>query len=121
MSQELDKWQLDGIYRGVKEGKSQRDIATIVGCSLPTVNKHVKQIKTKKTQSEKAETPEIVGKLEIDLKTVPTAETIKTDVLTVYRHSLYELDKRLPDMSDEQVYQLSMQLLNQLNNGNSEH
>lgn len=123
MAQELDKWQMDGIYRGFMEGKSQREISAIVGCSLPTVNAHIQKLK--KQQSEKPKTkeiqPTVVKQVNINLETLPTTETVKTDILIVYRRSLYELNKRLPEMTDEQVYQLSMQLLNQLNNGNTEH
>lgn len=123
MSRQLDKWQIDGIKRGVKEGKSQREIARIVGCKLATVNVHCQKIR-KETQG-KAETtpscPAIVEQRRIDLMSEPTTESIKTDILTVYRHSLYELNKRLPSMTDDQVFMLSMQLLNQLNNGNTEN
>lgn len=34
----LDQWQIDGIHRGIKEGRSQREIAKIIGCRLATVN-----------------------------------------------------------------------------------
>lgn len=121
MAQELDKWQMDGIYRGFMEGKSQREIATIVGCSLPTVNAHIQKLKKQQSGKPKTVTPTVVKQVNIDLESLPTAETVKTDILIVYRRSLYELNKRLPTMTDDQVYQLSMQLLNQLNNGNTEH
>lgn len=117
----LDKWQIDGINRGIKEGKSQREIAKTVGCHLSTVNAICQRIKTEKQKQESLinNLPDVQQRL-IDLTSEPTTESVKTDILTVYRHSLYELNKRLPLMTDDQVYQLSMQLLNQLNNGNTE-
>lgn len=123
MSRQLDKWQIDGIKRGVREGKTQREIAKIVGCKPATVNVHCQRIK-----KDKGETPEAtivparpsVEQRIIDLTSEPTTESIRTDILTVYRHSLYELNERLPTMTDDQVFMLSMQLLNQLNNGNTE-
>lgn len=116
----LDQWQIDGINRGLKEGKSQREIAKIIGCRLATVNAICQKTKSEaKKREENANLPEVPQR-QIDLTSEPTTESVKTDILTVYRHSLYELNKRLPLMTDEQVYQLSMQLLNQLNNGNTE-
>lgn len=116
----LDQWQIDGINRGVREGRSQREIAKIVGCHLSTVNAVCQKKKKEiKKREESINLPDVPQRL-IDLTSEPTTESVKTDILTVYRHSLYELNKRLPEMTDEQVYQLSMQLLGQLNNGNTE-
>lgn len=120
MSRSLDQWQIDGINRGIREGRTQRDIASIVGCNLSTVNAFCKKHKAEKQRREElVNVPDVPQRI-IDLTTEPTTESVKTDILTVYRHSLYELNKRLPVMTDDQVYQLSMQLLNQLNNGNTE-
>lgn len=123
MSRQLDKWQIDGIKRGVREGKAQREIAKIVGCKPATVNAYCQRIK----KESKIETPATIVQARpsveqriIDLTSKPTTESIRTDILTVYRHSLYELNERLPTMTDDQVFMLSMQLLNQLNNGNTE-
>lgn len=116
----LDQWQIDGINRGVREGRTQREIAKIVGCHLSTVNAICQKAKSEaKKREENIKLPDIPQRA-IDLTSEPTTESVKTDILTVYRHTLYELNKRVPTMTDEQVYQLSMQLLNQLNNGNSE-
>lgn len=124
MPRQLDKWQIDGINRGVREGKSQREIARMVGCKLATVNAHCQRIRKEKAErtEHSVNLPEIANQRRIDLASEPTTESVKTDILTVYRHSLFELDKRLPTMTDDQVYMLSMQLLNQLNkDGNTEN
>lgn len=116
----LDQWQIDGINRGIKEGKSQREIAKIIGCRLATVNAICQKTKSEAKKREESANLPVIPQRAIDLTTDPTTESVKTDILTVYRHSLYELNKRLPLMTDDQVYQLSMQLLNQINNGNPE-
>lgn len=118
----LDQWQIDGIKRGVREGKTQREIARVVNCKPATVNAYCQRIK-KEIQEQTDKMPvctDIVKQRKIDLLSDPTTESVKTDILTVYRHTLYELNERLPTMTDDQVYQLSMQLLGQLNNGNTE-
>lgn len=118
----LDQWQIDGIKRGVREGKTQREIARVVNCKPATVNAYCQRIKKEiQEQTDKMPVcPDIVKQRKIDLLSDPTTESVKTDILTVYRHTLYELNERLPTMTDDQVYQLSMQLLGQLNNGNTE-
>lgn len=116
----LDKWQIDGISRGIREGRSQREIAKIVGCHLSTVNAVCQKQKNESKKREEIINLPSIPQREIDLTSEPTTESVKTDILTVYRHTLYELNKRVPTMTDDQVYQLSMQLLGQLNNGNSE-
>lgn len=116
----LDQWQIDGINRGVREGRSQREIAKIVGCHLSTVNAVCQKKKNESKKREENNNLPDVPQREIDLTSEPTTESIRTDILTVYRHSLYELNERLPTMTDDQVFMLSMQLLNQLNNGNTE-
>ena len=116
----LDKWQIDGISRGIREGRSQREIAKIVGCHLSTVNAVCQKQKNESKKREEIINLPGIPQREIDLTSEPTTESVKTDILTVYRHTLYELNKRVPTMTDDQVYQLSMQLLGQLNNGNTE-
>lgn len=106
----IDKWKRDGITRLHAEGKSQRQISAALGVSIQTVNTHIKKIK----RGEKKGAAPVVAGWGIDLSKCPTVETVKTDILTVYRRSLYELNERLPSMTDEQVYQLSMTLLNQI-------
>lgn len=117
----LDKWQKDGICRMFEEGKTQREIANAVGCTLVSVNRAIKKLSEKKQQRE----TQVQKSLEqshtkINLDEVPTVDSIKTDILIVYRRSLYELNERLPMMTDEQVYAVSMKLLQELNNGNTE-
>lgn len=116
----LDKWQIDGISRGIREGRSQREIAKIVGCHLSTVNAVCQKQKNESKKREEIINLPDIPQREIDLTSEPTTESVKTDILTVYRHTLYELNKRVPTMTDDQVYMLSMQLLGQLNNGNTE-
>lgn len=116
----LDKWQIDGISRGIREGRSQREIAKIVGCHLSTVNAVCQKQKNESKKREEIINLPNIPQREIDLTSEPTTESVKTDILTVYRHTLYELNKRVPTMTDDQVYMLSMQLLGQLNNGNTE-
>ena len=111
----LDDWQKESIERLYKEGKSQREIAHYTGVGLKTVNKYCQDVKNHKTQNQKNEVS--CNRVKINLSKLPTEETVKTDILILYRHSLAELDSRLASMTDGEVFQLSMALLNSLNGG----
>ena len=121
----LDKWQQDGIARMFNEGKSQRDIANAIGCTLVTVNKQIKKLTEEKKHRDKPSVevinpPAETDYLKINLNELPTVESIKTDILIAYRRSLYEINERLPMMTNDQVCAVSMRLLQELNNGNTE-
>ena len=111
----LDDWQKESIERLYKEGKSQREIAHYTGVGLKTVNKYCQDVKNHKTQNQKNEVS--CNRVKINLSKLPTVDTVKSDILILYRHSLAELDARLPNMTDSEVYQLSMALLNSINGG----
>ena len=111
----LDDWQKESIERLYKEGKSQREIAHYTGVGLKTVNKYCQDVKNHKTQNQKNEVS--CNRVKINLSKLPTVDTVKSDILILYRHSLAELDSRLASMTDGEVFQLSMALLNSLNGG----
>lgn len=118
----LEQWQIDGIAKLAAQGKTQREIAKQLDTSPQTVNAHVKRIKQRERDRIRAElgkrdNPQDVRK--IDLKTIPTQESIITDMLILYRASLAEIFTRLPEMSINELNNLSMGLLRELN-GNSE-
>lgn len=116
----LEAWQKEGIEQMSRDGKSQRDISASLGISKQTVNKYCqrfkKQAETRKKRRDSL--PAIPWK--IDLSKAPTEQSIQTDILTLYRQSLQELSVRLPEMSTNEVYTLSMTLLNAINNNNVE-
>ena len=114
----LDEWQKESIGRLYKEGRPQREIADYTGVGLKTVNKYCQELRNHRVQSAKTEID--CGRLKINLSKIPTEETVKTDILILYRHSLAELDERLPNMTDSEVYQLSMSLLKSIGGGNAE-
>lgn len=118
----MDNWQKDLIYRMYKQGKPQRDIANAVGVTVVTVNKTIKKIKeAEKPKTIKGEiVPQHNGMVTIDLSQVPNKESVMTDIMIVYRQSLAELQARMPEMSTNEVYTLSMTLLRELNGGNVE-
>ena len=111
----LDEWQKESIGRLYKEGRPQREIADYTGVGLKTVNKYCQELRNHREQATKTEID--CGRLKINLSKIPTEETVKTDILILYRHSLAELDSRLASMTDGEVFQLSMALLNSLNGG----
>lgn len=118
----LEQWQIDGIAKLAAQGKTQREIAKQLDTSPQTVNAHVKRIKQRerdriRAELEKRDNPQDARK--IDLKTIPTQESIITDMLILYRASLAEIFSRLPEMSINELNNLSMGLLRELN-GNSE-
>lgn len=120
----MDNWQKDLIYRMYKQGKPQRDIANAVGVTVVTVNKTIKKIKEAEKPKTKPIKGEIVpqhnGMVTIDLSQLPNKESVMTDIMIVYRQSLAELQARMPEMSTNEVYTLSMTLLRELNGGNVE-
>lgn len=118
----MDDWQKDLIYRMYKQGKPQRDIANAVGVTIVTVNKTIKKIKeAEKPKPIKGEiVPQHTGMVTIDLSQLPNKESVMTDIMIVYRQSLAELQARMPEMSTNEVYTLSMTLLRELNGGNVE-
>lgn len=118
----LEQWQIDGIAKLAAQGKTQREIAKQLDTSPQTVNAHVKRIKQRerdriRAELERRDNPQDARK--IDLKTIPTQESIITDMLILYRASLAEIFSRLPEMSINELNNLSMGLLRELN-GNSE-
>lgn len=108
----ITKAQLNDISRLYAERKTQTEIAQITGLSLKTVNLHCQRLKAYKRA---VAAPQPYIERFIDVSTVPTVDSIKTDIMLVYRASLAELHKRLPDMSINEIYQLSMNLLRELN------
>lgn len=119
----MDKWQLDTIYRMYKGGKSQREIAHAIQASITTVNKYCKEIRRQESTHTKPASGDLIPQLraiQVDLSQTPTLETVKTDILTVYRQTLYELQQRMTEMSTNEIYTLSMTLLKELNGGNTE-
>lgn len=121
----LEQWQVDGIEKLAAQGKSQRDIARQLDTTPQTVNAHIKKIKNRAREKLKAELaksnqqPRLMTTRLIDLSTVPTQDSIATDILIAYRATLAELQTRLPDMSVNEIYTLSMSLLREIN-GHSE-
>lgn len=114
----LDEWQKESIGRLYKEGRPQREIADYTGVGLKTVNKYCQELRNHREQSTKTEID--CGRLKINLSKIPTVDTVKSDILILYRHSLAELDARLPNMTDSEVYQLSMALLKSINGGGND-
>lgn len=118
----MDDWQKDLIYRMYKQGKTQRTIADKVGVTLATVNKAIKRIKDAEKPKRRAVeiVPQHTTALQIDLSEAPTMESVKGDILVLYRQSLAELQARMPEMSTNEIYTLSMTLLKEINGGHSE-
>lgn len=114
----LDRWTEEGIKRLQAEGKSQREIARILGVNLKTVNRRCKA-KPKPEPKVPAGVNPMIERL-IDLSTVPDMESVSTDILVLYRHTLAELQKRMPEMSVNEIYTLSMELLRQINRGDGD-
>lgn len=113
----LKQWQIDAIKQMNREGKSQRMIADTVGINLKTVNSYCQRLNGPKGKT----SPTPIVERFIDMSTVPTADTISTDIMIVYRATLAELHKRLHEMSTNEIYQLSMSLLREINDGDSEN
>lgn len=115
---QIEQWQLEGIQKMMREGKSQRAISQALNVSIATVNKYCKRAAEVDKHIAKARTarrdaaPHNWG---ISLKDMPTEESIKTDILTLYRQTLYELSVRMPEMSNHEVWTLSSTLLAALN------
>lgn len=100
-----------------REGKGQRAIADAVGVNLKTVNRYCQRLNGTKPNLPPAK---IIERF-IDTSSVPTADSIATDIMIVYRATLAELHKRLHEMSTNEIYTLSMSLLKEINNGDSEN
>lgn len=121
----MDDWQKDTIFRLWKQGKPQREIAAVVGVSVVSVNKAIKKMKQPRPVVHgEIVKGEIVARnpqaITIDLTTNPTQESIRGDILVLYRQSLAELQTRMAEMSTNEIYTLSMTLLRELNGGNTE-
>lgn len=121
----MDDWQKDTIFRLWKQGKPQREIAAVVGVSVVSVNKAIKKMKQPRPVVHGGILKgEIVARnpqaITIDLTTNPTQESIRGDILVLYRQSLAELQTRMAEMSTNEIYTLSMTLLRELNGGNTE-
>lgn len=114
----LEPWQIDGIAKMARDGKSQRAIAQALGVSIATVNKHCQRVAAVDRQIDKARAhrrEDVSGNWIISLKDIPTDESIKTDILTLYRQTLYELSVRMPEMSTHEIWTMSSALLAALN------
>ena len=121
----MDDWQKDTIFRLWKQGKPQREIAAVVGVSVVSVKKAIKKMKQPRPVVHGGIVKgEIVARnpqaITIDLTTNPTQESIRGDILVLYRQSLAELQTRMAEMSTNEIYTLSMTLLRELNGGNTE-
>ena len=118
----MDDWQKDTIFRMWKQGKPQREIAAVVGVSLVSVNKAIKKMKQPRpvVRGEIVKVERNPQAITIDLTTNPTQESIRGDILVLYRQSLAELQTRMAEMSTNEIYTLSMTLLRELNGGNTE-
>lgn len=116
----MDDWQKDLIYRMYKQGKPQRTIADAVGVSVVSVNKFIQKLKKSENRPKVEIVPRHTSAITIDLSQAPTMDSVKGDILILYRQSLAELQARMPEMSTNEIYTLSMTLLKELNGGDSQ-
>lgn len=112
----LDAWEKEGIAKLHIEGKTQREISTLLSIPLKTVNKHIKTIRERQVKDKASKRdPKALTELKIDLQTPPDEEVIKNSVMIAFRRGLYELQERFPVMTDQEVFNATMRLFAEMN------